>query len=153
MENIKFIVDCMLGKLSRWLRILGFDTQYVRFLNDTQILAQARYQGRILLTKDTALYRRAGNLGCLVQSETIEKQLDEILTHFHLHPDESLTRCPHCNVLLETANKNEPIPQIPLYVLRSFPIIKVCPECCRSFWPGTHWDNIIKKVQFHYPNE
>ena len=44
MNNIKFIVDCMLGKLARWLRILGFDTQYVRYLTDAQLLAQARYQ-------------------------------------------------------------------------------------------------------------
>lgn len=57
MNNIKFIVDCMLGKLARWLRILGFDTQYVRYLTDAQLLAQARYQNRILLTKDTLLYK------------------------------------------------------------------------------------------------
>lgn len=147
MSNNKFIADCMLGKLARWLRILGFDTQYVRYLTDAQLLAQARYQNRILLTKDTLLYKKAKNLGYLVRSVTVEKQINEILHHFQLHPHLSLTRCPHCNIPLEIPSQKDQIPWAPLYVLRSFSDIKVCPRCNQTFWPGTHWKNIIKKLE------
>lgn len=147
MSKNQFIADCMLGKLARWLRILGFDTQYVRYLTDAQLLAQARYQNRILLTKDTLLHKKAKNLGYLVHSETIEEQVSEILHHFRLHPNPALTRCPHCNLPLEIPNQNDPTPWAPLYVLRSFSNIKVCPQCGQAFWPGTHWSNILKKLQ------
>jgi len=151
MEEKKFIVDCMLGKLSRWLRILGFDTQYVRYLNDMQILTQARYQGRTLLTRDTALFKKAGDLAYLVRSESIEKQLHEVMVHFHLRPDYLFTRCPHCNALLQPTNQGEERPFTPLYVSCSFPNIKICPECHQSYWPGTHWLNIIKKNSIQSP--
>lgn len=147
MSNNKFIADCMLGKLARWLRILGFDTQYVRYLTDAQLLAQARYQNRILLTKDTLLYKKAKNLGYFVHSETIEEQVKEILHHFQLHPHLALTRCPYCNLPLEIPTPTVQIPWTPLYVLRSFSNIKICPRCSQTFWPGTHWKNIIKKLE------
>ncbi|NLJ39854.1 MAG: hypothetical protein GX432_14010 [Candidatus Atribacteria bacterium] len=147
MDKNRFIADCMLGKLARWLRILSFDTQYVRYLTDAQLLAQARYQNRILLTKDSLLQKKAKNFGYLVRSETIDEQLKEILHHFQLRPNLALTRCPHCNFPLKTPDQNDPIPWAPLYVLRSFSNIKVCPQCGQTFWPGTHWNNIIKKLE------
>jgi len=147
MDKNQFIADCMLGKLARWLRILGFDTQYVRYLSDAQLLAQARYQNRILLTKDTLLHKKAKNLGYLVHSETIDEQVNEIVHHFQLRPNLNLARCPHCNFPLKILNQIDFIPWIPLYVLRSFSNIKVCPQCGHAFWPGTHWNNIIKKLE------
>jgi len=147
MDKTKFIADCMLGKLARWLRILGFDTQYVRYLNDTQLLAQARFQNRILLTKDTLLYKKAKEQGYLVNSVIIEEQIKEILNYFQLLPNLAWSRCPHCNVPLENPNQKSQITRIPLYVLCNFPVLKICPQCGQSFWPGTHWNNILKKLE------
>ena len=60
--EMKFIVNGMLGRLAKWLRILGYDTTYSPHLDDDQLVRQARAEGRLLLTRDTGLARRRGSL-------------------------------------------------------------------------------------------
>ncbi|MGC8777940.1 MAG: Mut7-C RNAse domain-containing protein, partial [Candidatus Caldatribacteriaceae bacterium] len=82
MTEEKFLADCMLGKLARWLRIAGYDTKYLPHSEDRKLIAIARFEGRVLLTKDQALFRRAKEIAYLVQAESLGHQLKEILTHF-----------------------------------------------------------------------
>ncbi|HEY3346611.1 MAG TPA: Mut7-C RNAse domain-containing protein, partial [Nitrospirota bacterium] len=54
----KFAVDAMLGKLARWLRILGYDTTYRQEIADDELVRNALDEGRIILTRDTLLVKR-----------------------------------------------------------------------------------------------
>lgn len=142
MTKDKFVADCMLGKLARWLRITGYDTKYFRHFEDHKLLAIARFEGRILLTKDIALFKRAKEIAYLVQTEPLENQLKEIFTQFGLWPRFSLARCPRCNEILFSVCAQEIKPQIPLFVFLSFQEFKQCPLCQKVYWPGTHWQKI-----------
>ncbi len=57
-ERTRFVADSMLGRLAKSLRMLGFDVAYDPFADDGQLLAQARDEGRIVLTRDTQMVRR-----------------------------------------------------------------------------------------------
>ena len=58
-QSNKFIVDAMLGTLAKWLRMMGYDTLYSKSYNDAQILSIAARTGRIIITSDKGLHRRA----------------------------------------------------------------------------------------------
>ncbi|MFN4046237.1 MAG: Mut7-C RNAse domain-containing protein, partial [Acidilobaceae archaeon] len=102
----KFVVDTMLGDLARWLRILGYDTVYSRIYSDREILELAFLGGRVLITRDGGLYRKAVKMGVrsvLVESTVIEERLAEVSVKLGIdlivNPERS--RCPECNGVLE----------------------------------------------------
>ncbi|MDI3542817.1 MAG: uncharacterized protein PWP57_420 [Candidatus Atribacteria bacterium] len=140
----KFLADCMLGKLARWLRILGYDTKYLRYLDDAKIIALARFEHRILLTKDRDLAKRAPDVAYLIFSSRVEEQVQEVINAFRLTCLTHLTRCPHCNELLFDLPPEEAKKEIPLFVSLTFSQFKKCPKCHRIYWPGTHWQKIIR---------
>ena len=57
--TLRFVADSMLGKLARWLRMLGQDVMYSTELNDSALIEVAKKENRVLLTKDLELYKRA----------------------------------------------------------------------------------------------
>lgn len=137
----------MLGKLARWLRIAGYDTAYLRHSEDHQLIALARFEGRILLTRDRALSERAKEVAYFVQAESLEDQLREVFLHFHLFLRPTLTRCPSCNHTLLAASPQEVKSRVPLFVFLSFQEFKACPLCTKVYWPGTHWQRIVRLCQ------
>jgi|YNPMSStandDraft_2_1061718.scaffolds.fasta_scaffold00068_33 uncharacterized protein with PIN domain len=147
MTQEKFLADCMLGKLARWLRIAGYDTRYFRYAEDHKLIAIARFEGRILLTRDRALSQRAKEIAYFVQAESLEHQLKEVLTRFDLPLRLSLARCPDCNATLLDASFQEVKLKIPLFVSLSFQEFKKCPLCQKVYWPGTHWQKITAFYQ------
>src|SRR5580658_184832 len=50
--------DEMLGRLARYLRMVGLDTAYVPGLTDDEVVRRAGAEGRTLLTRDRQLARR-----------------------------------------------------------------------------------------------
>jgi len=142
----KFLADCMLGKLARWLRILGYDTKYFHYLDDAKIIALARFEHRIILTKDRDLAKRASDITYLVSSSRVEEQVQEVITAFHLPYLTSFTRCPHCNELLFDLPPEEAKKEVPLFVSLTFSQFKKCPKCHRIYWPGTQWQKIIQTL-------
>ncbi|MBC7216587.1 MAG: Mut7-C RNAse domain-containing protein [Candidatus Caldatribacterium sp.] len=142
----RFIADCMLGKLARWLRILGYDVAYFRNLEDKKLLAIALLEKRILLTKDRALAASGKEWAYFVVSETLPEQLLELKKTFHL-TFPLPPRCPFCNETLLDISQEEARRNVPLFVALSFTNFKQCPLCQRTFWPGTHWQRIQKLCQ------
>ncbi|MBM3297166.1 MAG: hypothetical protein FJY83_06150, partial [Candidatus Aminicenantes bacterium] len=135
-------VDCMLGKLAKWLRILGFDTLYDPAAGDDRILNAARREGRILLTRDTALLARAGTLPKLaVASESWPEQVRQVLDAFDLRGAASPhSLCLDCNVRLKPLERAAAANLVPSFVLERAGEFALCPVCGRVFWPGTHFE-------------
>ena len=138
---MKFLADCTLGKLARWLRILGHDVAYDNQIHDDDLLFKAKDENRILLTRDRPLYARAGAVKVVyVNHDDLDNQIAQLVSDIDLDLDRPpFTRCLHCNVLIDEASPDEARASVPPFVLKSQPRIYHCPCCDRYYWPGSHF--------------
>jgi uncharacterized protein with PIN domain len=136
----RFLADTMLGRLATWLRILGYDVEYVRG-EDTALIEQARETGRILLTRDTGIVRRRRLPPHLfVHGDHVSEQLRQVIHAFHLTPaGPSARRCSRCNALVEPRTKVEVFGRVPEFVWSHQDAFWGCPACGRIYWAGSHW--------------
>ncbi len=146
--EMKFLADSMLGKLAKWLRILGFDTRYQSIYREGEI-ASFLQSGRTLITRDKkAVVIFTGAL--FVQSNRVEDQLKEIRKTVGLALDESkwFSLCLLCNIPLVEAIAEEVGENVPDYVFFENPdAIRTCPSCGRFFWPGSHREKMIRQLK------
>ena len=146
---MKFAVDCMLGKLARWLKILGFDALFFSRIDDDQLLAIAQKEGRTLLTRDTALVQKARGLKTLlVTSEKWQEQVREVLDRFDLWGKVSpYTRCLECNVALSEIPRQAARNLVPPFVYEHAARFSLCGCCGRVYWQGTHAKDMKDKIE------
>jgi len=141
---IRFLADAMLGKLVRWLRILGYDTEYLPLSQDADLLQTAADDDRTLLTRDVALHREAVRRGVgsiLLQAHSIRGQLKELSPTISLSLSNS--RCPICNGEL-ALNRVGPKAPRPLQPPASRGEMWHCVCCGKIYWNGRHWDSITE---------
>ncbi|MBN1488170.1 MAG: Mut7-C RNAse domain-containing protein [Anaerolineae bacterium] len=143
----KLLADAMLGKLARWLRVLGYDVVYIAKGPDTLIAARARAEERILLTRDRELANRRGLQVVFIESEELETQLAQTIQEIPPLLPDIPPRCMHCNAVLEDISVEEAAQHVPPYVKDTQNQFRRCPECGRVYWPGTHWQAMEEKVQ------
>jgi uncharacterized protein len=145
-----FVVDCMLGKAAKWLKILGFDTLFFSSAGDDALLRIARDEGRTLLTRDHALAARARARDAsflLIESEVWESQVRRVLEHFELRAAaRPFTRCVECNVPLAPLARDNAANLVAPFVLERGRDFALCPECGRVFWEGTHHADMESKI-------
>jgi uncharacterized protein with PIN domain len=143
-----FVVDGMLGKLAKWLKILGFDTLFFP-ADDDRILALARREGRTLLTRDRELVRRAGrHSALLIESTHWPDQVRQVLARFDLRSEaRPLTRCLECNVLLEWLSYEGAARIVPPHVCEKTSSFSLCPCCGRVYWAGTHQAEMERTIR------
>ena len=146
----KFICDDMVGRLCKWLRILGYDTLYFRG-SDDELAVIARHEERIVLTRDQNLIeRKTLNFWLLLKSDTALEQLKEVLIAFKLIPiqmDQIFSRCLLCNSILISIEKEKVQDQVPEYVYNTCRQFHQCPQCKKIFWNGTHVENTRLKLE------
>jgi len=143
---VKFLVDHMLGKLAKYLRFMGYDTYYPSGnLSDNALIQIAKEERRIIITRDKELASRSN--GFLVKSDCYEKQLREVIEHFHLNADKLLSRCSVCNEPLVPVKKEEVKNKVPPYVYEHNDQFYICPKCHRIYWYGTHTERIERKIR------
>lgn len=131
----------MLGKLARWLRIIGHDTEYIPSARDEELISLAEREARLLLTRDNSLSMRALRRGVpslLLRSTTIEGALREMASTIGVRVSGE-TRCPLCNVILVQDQKVAMAP--------SGESVWSCPRCGKFYWHGTHWLKISETLR------
>ncbi|PPD57495.1 Mut7-C RNAse domain-containing protein [Dehalogenimonas etheniformans] len=152
MELPRFIVDQNVGKLARWLRLLGYDAVFFTGEDDTRMVKQALAENRILLTRDTAIQRRrvvtSGSLKVMTfETEDAEVQMGQLLAQFQLvglsHP---FPRCLEDNSLLRPIDKLAIEKRVPRYTFESQEEFMECPMCGRVYWRGTHWQALKRRL-------
>jgi uncharacterized protein with PIN domain len=144
---MKFLADAMLGRLAKWLRILGYDTAYFSQIEDSDLVRIARAEGRMLLTRDRELTRRKG-LKCLfIESDSFEEQMGQLSRDLDLTVDGSASRCARCNTVLRSVDKEEVKERIPPYILRRHTHFSLCPQCDKVYWRGTHWQRMQQRLE------
>lgn len=141
----------MLGKLTRWLRILGQDVKYSNKLDDAKLISISEKERRVLLTRDTELYRRAMARGIDVhylRGQTGEEKLAELSRRFdvRLEIDMSTSRCPKCNSKVKPTNKEEVIEKVEKNTFMHYDEFWKCPRCEQIYWQGAHWIGIKRKL-------
>ncbi|MCP4535771.1 MAG: hypothetical protein GY832_01330 [Chloroflexi bacterium] len=145
-EPLRFLADCVLGKLARWLRLIGYDTAYENVASDPELARRARAEGRVLLTRDRELAARRGLRTLLIQSKVLEEQMQEIQNAFGPSPHIPLSRCTVCNAVLEIISPADVADRVPPYVLQTQTEFRLCPDCQRIYWRGSHWDGMRDQI-------
>jgi uncharacterized protein with PIN domain len=149
MNDQCFIADVMLGKLTKWLRVMGIDVVYDASVTDDQLLRRAEQERRILLTRDRRLaQRRAPIRRLLVVSDYYHEQVRQVVRTFGLEPAiRVFTRCLRCNTRLYPVTKGAMAGRVPSYVYATQMTFKRCVACDRIYWAGTHRDNMLRQLQ------
>lgn len=145
-DAVRFLADGMLGRLAKWLRILGFDTAYDPALDDYALLRLARAEGRILLTCDHELAHHRGARSFLIESTDLVSQLRQVIYDLHLGLNAIFSRCPVCNTLLEALGREAVRDRVPAHVLETHTEFYHCPHCDRIYWPGTHRARMLETL-------
>ncbi len=141
LRRTRFVADVHLGRLARYLRLLGFDTKYRNDLDDAQLVETSVRERRILLTRDVALLKhKALTRGYWLRSTDPERQAEEVVNALSLRSDmRPFTRCMMCNALLRPVSRAEVADSVPPRVYRRFRRFARCPRCRRVYWRGSHF--------------
>ncbi len=143
----RFLADCNVGRLARWLRALGYDASYHARIGDAELVREAAAESRVLLTRDRDLTkRRVIQTGVvraiLIRDDEVTKQLRQVFGELGLELKEALTRCIECNSELESRVPTTVAERVPPYVLLTQSRYSECPDCGRIYWAGTHWQRM-----------
>ena len=153
-DDPRFAVDCMLGSLAKWLKILGYDTFYLTHVEDAELVERARAEGRVLLTRDRRMTLRRRARPChFVTSEDPREQIREVVTALGLRVREELflTRCLPCNARTNEIPRDKAAGSVPAYVLDTQTRFRRCPSCGRIYWGATHRERMVERLREIFP--
>jgi uncharacterized protein len=153
----KFIIDTNVGKLARWLRMMGYDALLFTELDDGGMVKLALAQERVVITRDTEFMKRrsvtTGKVKALLLSgDDPELQMRAVIRELLLNTSfRPFTRCLECNTILIDRDKNGLEQAVPPRVFEKQDQYMECPLCHRLYWRGTHWDDMRRKLEGFRP--
>lgn len=150
---MKFIATKELGRLARWLRMLGFDTVYYDKEGKGALIIQSLRDDRTIITRTKEKIAALKKKTIIIASENVKEQLREIVEKAELKIEEEkmFTRCTLCNEELRGADKEEIKEFVPERVYKEQKNFKQCPSCRKVYWRGSHLENIKKVVSSQLP--
>ena len=139
-----FILDVHLGKLAKYLRMLGFDTLYRNDNDDPEIIRISLSEHRIILTRDIGLLKvKTVSHAYFVRSQHPKGQLAEVLKYFDLYQAiDPFNRCIKCNGQLEPVEKEKIIHRLEPLTIKYFNEFYRCTDCQSIFWEGSHYEHM-----------
>ena len=143
--NYKFIADCHLGKLAKYLRIMGFDTLFFPQIEDDELIMIANEEKRIILSRDRELSQRKNAPVLFLEPTETKAQLKTLIHCYKLkeHPA-PFSRCIVCNTPLQFIEKKNIIERLPEKVKKHFDYFEYCPACDRVYWQGDHYRHMME---------
>jgi uncharacterized protein with PIN domain len=151
---MKFIVDRMLGKLAKQLRMLGYDTLYYRGEDAYSLIRSARHEERVILTRNTKLLpRRPEDVILQITEDNPFLQFKELIQKGTIEIDKEkiFSRCLLCNAFLDSISQREVEGKVPDFIFHQQKEFFRCPQCQRIYWPGSHQENMQRRIEelFH----
>ena len=145
---IRFVLDVHLGKLARYLRLLGFDALYRNDYDDAELANLASLERRILLTRDRDLLKRAVvTHGYFVRATDPRRQVEEIMDRLDLYQAmRPFQRCVRCNGLLAVTPKHRIVDRLLPETRRQVEDFRECDKCGQLYWEGSHAPNIRRFI-------
>ena len=143
-DGPKFVLDNHLGKLTDYLRLLGFDAVYAKDWPDGDIAQYAHEQGYILLTRDRGLLKRKIVAdGYCIRADDPEQQLAEVVAQYQLYSYITpFQRCPRCNGKLAPVKKEDIIEQLQPLTRKYYDEFTRCTSCGQIYWKGSHFQHM-----------
>jgi uncharacterized protein with PIN domain len=138
-----FVCDVMLGKLAKYLRILGLDAPHLKNATDLN-----KYKGQdkssLFLTRRTSLRDEEGTL--FIRSDRTKGQVMEISDAIrpYFDPTKVMTRCIRCNLTLADIERADIEQYVPEFVFHKYKTFKTCPQCRKVYWEGSHAENMTR---------
>ncbi|WP_171823531.1 Mut7-C RNAse domain-containing protein [Thermogymnomonas acidicola] len=140
------MADGMLGRLCRWMRLLGYDVTYAGSeKEDAEILRECESRGLFLLTRDRELSRRYRE-SMYLESDDWRRQLAQVMAAFPPERSAMFTRCPLCNSSLVAVGNGEVSSLVPDGVLERHDRFYRCTGCGKVYWEGSHFRNIKGEI-------
>ncbi len=154
-DSCRFLVDHMLIRLGKYLRIIGYDATWERSLRTHELIRRANMEQRIFLTRNARLedqYPRPQQV-LLVRSTDPVEQFRQVVSEMGLDPHRALfSKCIRCNIYLENvAVKAEICERVHPNVYRQYTAFYRCPSCGTVFWKGSHVRNTCRKLGLPVP--
>lgn len=152
---MKFLVDQMMGKLCKWLIILGFDAELNRELDLDKVRKRCLEEDRTFITKSVKNFKKVNlSNSLIIMKESSSHQLKVILAYLNfnlnlnlnLNPD-LFSRCLECNTPVLKKDKESLKDKVPERSYQYYSDFYECPKCNKIYWKGTHYSNTIKKLE------
>jgi len=149
LRRTRFILDVHLGRLARYLRMLGFDSAWERDQDDARIIDRALAEGRIILTRDVGILKQKRvSHGYWLRSTRPDKQLAEVLDALDLRSQvQPFTRCMECNGPIRPVSQAEVAGRVEPEIRARFDRFRECKACRRVYWQGSHYRRMSGVVQ------
>ena len=149
LRNPKFVADVHLGRLARYLRMMGFDVLYKNDFDDNEIVRLSLSERRAILTRDRGILKRNEvTHGYWIRSIKVKEQVIEVIKRFDLKNNiKEFSRCINCNSALESIPKSKIIAELPPKVSKSQESFSRCPACKKNYWKGTHHQKMLSFIQ------
>jgi uncharacterized protein len=146
--GVKFAADRMLGKLAKWLRVMGQDVIYGQHLSGYGLIRAARAENRLILTRDRGLKKKQPPAFLFIESDHYREQLRQVIHACRLRPlNDAFTRCLECNLILQPRSKTLVEKDVPPYVFTTQERFSWCPKCRRVYWPATHHQRMLEELK------
>lgn len=144
----RFILDVHLGKLARYLRMLGFDTAYNQDWDDVTMIDLSLRQQRIILTRDLGVLKQSRvTHGYWLRNVMPRHQIREVLLALdlfrQLHP---FTRCMDCNGRIHPVDRSVIKGQVDPAILQRFREFWQCQDCMKIYWRGSHYERMLRQI-------
>jgi hypothetical protein len=144
-----FAAEKTLGRLTKWLRLLGFDTRYETGLTDKKFI-ETLEKDRVLLTRTRRIQNEyASRRLIFIESDHLAQQLNQIFRELRLKASQTrpFSRCLRCNAPIEVVEKAAILGQVPDYIFETHDRFQKCPECNRIYWPGSHTRRSLEEIR------
>lgn len=144
-----FAAEKTLGRLTKWLRLLGFDTHYQSDVTGKKFIDTLE-SDRILLTRTRRIRNQfASHKMIFVESDHLERQLQQIFRELGLTENQTkpFSRCLQCNVPIVAVSKSDLWGRVPDFIFETHDHFNQCPQCQRVFWPGSHTRKSLAKIR------
>jgi hypothetical protein len=145
----RFAAEKTLGRLTKWLRLLGFDTRYESESTGKEFI-DILETDRILLTRTRRIQNQLESRKLIfVESDHLAQQLNQIFRELGLKASQTrpFSRCLQCNVPIISVEKASIRGRVPDYIFEIHDRFQKCPECNRIFWRGSHTRRSFEKIQ------
>jgi uncharacterized protein with PIN domain len=145
-----FMIDHMVIRLGKNLRIIGYDADWDTGVRTHDLIQRANATGRIFVTRNTHLaeqYPPVRN-GIILSETDPVRQFRTVVEELGLDTQSDLfSRCIRCNVKLDTlVDKNEASALVHPNVYQRQERFFRCPHCGTIFWHGSHVANTCRKL-------
>ncbi len=147
-DTPKFIADCHLGKLAKYMRLMGLDTLFFPHIEDDKLIQLAKDENRIILTRDRYLSQGKNAPTLFLEATDTKTQLKTLINYFDLkeHPA-PFSRCIVCNTPLQVIDKEKIIDRLPEKVKKYFDYFEYCPTCDQIYWQGDHYKHMMEFLE------